>query len=243
MSHGRSALEFRGAERLLRNALALAAQMLCAGIAGAQLIGSPGTGGNGLPFTYSGNVLYQQVYASRLFVAGTITGVRFFRTVDPSGTGDIGNARFTFSLSTTSAPVNGLNTSDLSQNIGADNTPVLERLFAGVNVPFGESLTLMFTRGFVFDPSRGNLLLDIMIDPLTGPGYVLFDAHNGDFGTQSSRAMRLGGGFESYGLVTEFLTTPLDVVPEPAAWALTGGGVVVLLVVRRRRRLIGGAFG
>lgn len=223
-----------------RLVFALTALMLSAGCVGAQRIGAIGTGGNGLPFTFTADTRYQQVYASPLFGGGTITGVRFFRTVDPSGTGDIANARFTFSLSTTSARVNGLNTLDLSRNVGNDNVQVLDQFLGNLNVPYGGSLTLMFTRGFVYDPSRGNLLLDIAIAPLGGPGFVLFDAHNGDFGDQSSRAMRFASGYESYGLVTEFLTTPFEVAPEPETWALMCGGLSMLLIIAKqaRRRLV-----
>ncbi len=92
----------------------------------------------------------------------------------------------------------------------------------------------MFTNAFRFDPSLGNLLLDIAIEPRGGPGFVLFDARNGDFGSLSSRAMNTGAGFESYGLVTEFLTTPFEPVPEPATFALMIGGLAMLLAARVR---------
>lgn len=210
---------------------------LHAAAANAQLIGWPGTGGNGFPFTLSGFSRYQQVYASSQFRASTITGIRFFRTVNPDGTGDIANARFTFSLSTTRAAVNGLNTANLGANVGADNTQVLNLLAQGVNIPFGQSFTLMFTNAFNFDPSLGNLLLDIAIAPNVGPGFILFDAHNGDFGALSSRAFNCcGSGFESYGLVTEFLNTPLQLVPEASTWSLTSGGLVLLGVALARMR-------
>ena len=69
-----------------------------------------------------------------------------------------------------------------------------------------------------------------------GPAFVLFDARNGDFGSLSSRAMNTGAGFESYGLVTEFLTTPFEPVPEPATFALMIGGLAMLLAARVRMR-------
>lgn len=119
---------------------------------GAQRIGWPGTGGNGFPFIFSGVSRYQQVYAATQFRATTIAGIRFFRTVDSQGTGDVASARFSFALSTTNAAVNGLDTVNLSTNVGADNTRVLDSLIRGVNIPFGQSFTLMFTTPFNFDP-------------------------------------------------------------------------------------------
>lgn len=175
------------------------------------------------------------MYAASQFRASTITGVRFFRTVDPDGTGDIGNARFTFALSTTGAAVNSLNTMNLSATVGADNTQVLDLLANGVNVPFGQSFTLLFTKVFNYDPSLGNLVLDIAIAPNGSPGFVLFNARNGDFGNISSRALNCcGGGLESYGLVTRFLSTPFAVVPEASTWSMMRAALVMVVMLTVR---------
>ena len=48
--------------------------------------------------------------------------------------------------------------------------------------------------------------------------------------------MNTGAGFESYGLVTELLTTPFEPVPEPATFSLMIGGLAMLLAARLRMR-------
>ena len=111
---------------------------------------------------------FQEVYDSLLFSGTrTFTGIAFY-----CQGGNPNSGTFQISLSSTSAKTNkntllgssisdydtGLNTSNLSANLGSDNTVVyngaLPALSNGV-------LTITFTTPFTYDPANGNLLLDV----------------------------------------------------------------------------------
>ena len=116
---------------------------------------------------------FQQVYSSLALPPGstTFTGIAFYC----SG-GQPNGGTFTISLSTTSAPtspndtypfVTGLNTSNLSANIGSDNTVVYSGALPalsgspGIQAVFGRMLTITFTTPFTYNTADGNLLLDV----------------------------------------------------------------------------------
>ncbi len=228
--------------RLLSVLLALGA---AAGApAHAQRIGGPTVPGSSNQFPFGSPVggnpgtRYQQVYASQQFTPGLITGVRFFRSALNLGTGKITDARYLLSLSTTRKAVNGLNVTDLSDNLGADNRQVLDLRTDGLHVPFGGELTFTFTTPFAYDPTAGNLLFDMRLLDIGARGDVFFDRPS-TFGTISSRAHDFGLGFESSGNITEFLRAPTTTVPEPSTYAMLTAGVVALVTIRRahgRRR-------
>jgi PEP-CTERM motif len=137
-------------------------------------------------------------------------------------TGDVeenANGTYTISLSTTSAPVNGLS-SNMSNNIGADNTTI----FSGPLPTYVADSTLTFSLAtpFVYDPSQGNLLLNITFSGVTNDTYADYVAQNDDFGTLSSRMVNgLSTGRSGYGLVTTF-----NIVPEPSTLGLAMIGLV-----------------
>jgi hypothetical protein len=218
----------------------VAAIVLAAAPLHAQLIGfpAPPNSGNQFPFgsPVGGNpgTRYQQVYDGSQFINAPITGVRFFRTSATNGTGNVTDARYVFSLSTTTRAVNGLNIFNFNRNIGADNTQALDVTLQGVNVAFGSSLTFTFTNPFVYDPARGNLLLDIQLSNISKRGDVFFDSQFETFGDISSRAHNFGAGYDSTGLVTEFLHAPLTTAPEPSTYVLIGAGLAAIALVRRR---------
>jgi len=202
-------------------------------------IGGLGTGENYFPFgggAGSGK-RYQQVYSSALFGGPmTISEIDFFNNIREPGLRPLSGSTFSIYLSTTSKLVNGLDTV-MANNVGGDNA----LFFLGVldsTVPFVDAeykLQLMGTP-FTYNPAYGNLLIDIRA---TGGATsdLFMDAHNGDFGTDSSRMHDYGGGFESVGLVTQFVGPASgDPIPEAGTLAslctLVGLGGVWL---RRRR--------
>jgi hypothetical protein len=202
------------------------------------LFGTIGAGGNAFPFSGTfddpGGTRYQQVYDDAKFGATgpiDITAITFFNT---SGSGDFRTATYDFFLSTSNFPVNALDTVDLNNNPGPDQTLVGSFALTG---PVGPGpITFTLTTPFTYDPADGDLLLDIHVSGATdNPFNAFLDAMNGDFGTDSSRAHDFGTGFEMFGLVTEFEFTPAGpVVPAPPAVLLGLVGAGVAGLARRR---------
>ena len=208
-------------------------------------IGAPGDPGNGNAFPF-GNTFggvgftsrYQQVYNKSLFSTPiAINQITFFHTNNniggPGGVG-IQPATYTIHLSTTGKPVNGLDASNFNANVGADDA-----FFFSANLGGAIGPELSFNGpAFHYDPSAGNLLLDITKVDISDPLVDIFlDAHAGTFGSDSSRA----GTFSttsniSYGLVTRFSFQPTS-TPEPGSMVLLAGILVAGTGLARRRRM------
>ncbi len=211
--------------------VSLVALSLAAPVHAGILVGAPPDPetGNCIPFGCTLSAIYQQVYNSNAFPGAiTITGLTFFHTQYAPG-GDLNTGTYTVSLSTTSKAVDGLNTVNFDENLGADNA----LFFSGTlpaSVPFGESFTLS-GGPFAYDPALGNLLVDIRIADIgnTGPGTYLDYRH--EPGTLFSRAGSFGGN--SSGLVTQF-ETEAAAIPEPGTLSLLAAGLLALPLLRRR---------
>jgi hypothetical protein len=181
-------------------------------------------GSNCYPFGCTGNgggfpgTVYQQVYNENNFGnVMTIIGLTFFRTQDSTGPDNLDGGTYNIYLSSTSKAVNGLDLVNFDNNDGPDNTLVFSGSLPAA-VAFGSSFTID-TSPFLYDPANGNLLIDMRISGVSHAGSNIYlDARAGTAGTIFSRAQNFGGGYDSFGLVTEF-----EVVPEP--------GTVILLLV------------
>ncbi len=195
--------------------------------------------GNCFPFGCSGT-RYQQVYNSSLFPNPfSFNTVTFFNTKFGPGAGIIDTANYEIRFSETPKAVNGLDTSVFDNNIGVNDQPFFNGVLGGPIGPSMEFLILGST--YNYDPSQGNLLMDIHKIDLPGSGSVFLDARNGTFGIDSSRAHNFGIAFESWGLVTKFGETngpgPGPVVPEPSTLLLTTLGLAGAGLSRRRPRI------
>lgn len=138
-------------------------------------------------------------------------------------------------LAASAAERKGKHYTVFTDNVGADNTLIEAKALSG---PMPTKWT--FSGGtFLYDPSMGNLLVDILPAAPIAPGFSGYaDAMNGTFGTDSSRMHDFGTMFESWGLVTEFKGSPPNnqEVPEPGALALLAGFLLVGGGVALRRR-------
>jgi hypothetical protein len=193
-------------------------------------------------------VRYQQVYGASAFSALTepvaITGLSFFAYPDVCyGPGfcfpqsqNISDGTYTFSLSTTSRAVNGLSTT-LDNNVGTDNTVFFSGALSGTSTVTG-------TTPFVYDPTMGNVLLDITISSQT-PNGSFFNVSS-LANDQMSRMWSVDGisaadetvAARTYGLVTQFDYTAVTPVPEPESYAMLGFGLLTVGIVARRRKLV-----
>jgi len=196
-------------------------------------------GGNCFPFGCVYNAEYQQVYNHGQFGVApiTITDLEFFNTQTDVGATAMRSGTWTISLSTTAADWNTIS-GTYASNIGADNTTV----FSGnLSQPwaFGDTLEIVLTTPFTYNPLSGNLLLDVVGSGIAASGTNIFfdvNSSNSYFSRvfcYSGIACSDGAVATGYGLVTGFSTG--SSVPEPATEALFGLGIAVFGLVARRR--------
>jgi hypothetical protein len=201
-----------------------------------------GDNNNGSPFTESTSYHYQQVYDAKQFAAlgtngGLINFVGFrYNTYN--------NAPMIYhsmrvSLSTTAKAVDGLS-STFSENIGPDNLIVYSGNYTlGVApAPSPFPMIIRFTPAFHFNPTNGNLLLDIQwpsANLFSGNGPPSMDAVNVS-GDSVSRVFArnvydtyipTNGTADTIGLVTLFGVAP-EVPPSPVINSLRLSGTNLL---------------
>src|SRR5262249_30390450 len=125
---------------------------------------------NVFPFSaYTGE--YQQAYAANAFSGQTtITGLSFFFS-RPSNTvaGD-----FTISLSYSAHPVGSLS-STYADNIGNGSTTIFSGHISQSGSP-GGTLTIIGNTSFLYDPSLGDLLLDVVASNETSSAALAFNS-------------------------------------------------------------------
>ena len=144
-------------------------------------LGDPQNWGTGWPFTMyfaSGDSVgdrYQQVYDSAEFpsIPIIITGITFF----PRSGASWREGAYDFSLSVTSSQVNDLDTSNLDNNVGSSQQFFTNDFLSG---SIGSTTYTFVGTPYTYDPSAGNLLLDICILPVSGNGSGAFDARRWD---------------------------------------------------------------
>ena len=193
------------------------------------------------PF-FNNSVRYQQVYSASQFPSSTgplmITQIAFRpdgSVTDPSLIIRFDSVRI--DLSTTSRTPSTLSTL-FASNVGTDDITVYNS-FVFVNAlvtgpPGGpKDFTVAFNLNpFIYDPSAGNLLLDVRAFESGGEISAPFDAQSNSPFTAHVDAPNISaasGSFFADGLVTQFQFTP---VPEPSTLLLISLGALLVGVAR-----------
>lgn len=201
---------------------AVGASVIALGAAGSAqalsiTIGAPGDPGSGDCAPFGCTQKYQEIYHANLFSSPIlIDTISFFNK--NSGPGSISAATYTINLSTTSKAVNDLSNT-FADNIGANN----QSFFVGsLGGPISNGKFSITGNSFLYDPSQGNLLLDISKDAGSNDFSVFLDFQNGSAPNGSiSRVFSFdnspsGNTNSNYGLVTEFSGNAQS-VPEPTS--------------------------
>ena len=208
--------------------------------------------GNSFPFNIAmsgfDSQRYQQVYDASEFGMDplSISGLMFRPDTLAGDPFDSMISNVEIRLSTTPQPVDGLSLT-FANNIGADEITVFSGPLSLSSADTGSALPAMprdfdigitFDTAFTYDPTLGNLLLDISV--FESASTTAFDAAfvGGDttsrvFTTISGAASPTADMADVTGLVTKFVTTD---VPEPGGLTLLAIGLAGLGFARRRFR-------
>jgi hypothetical protein len=186
----------------------------------------------GLTGSYTAAYLgeYQQVYASSAFAGPVAINEIAFSAYFPYA----GTANYSLSL--------GLGTTIRTPaSPGSQFASGWTTVFSGSTVanftttPNDFDFSINFTTPFTYDPTKGNLLLDVQVSSASGGNSNLgtyFDVQ--DQSPDMGRLWSSGAtvvGTPSEGLVTQFAVTA---VPEPRAGALCLAALAALLLCRRQ---------
>ena len=220
-----------------------------------------GNDNNGFPFNIGNSSMrYQQVYGATDFVLGgvatpqNITQIAFRPDASAGGAFSSTLLSIQIDLSTTSKAPDGLSTT-FADNVGANDTVVFPRgplALSSSNSgpaagPKAFDIVVNLSTPFLYDPTKGNLLLDVR--NFSGGTATFLDAQitQGDSisrvlsGWPGSTVSSSTGTADTIGLVTQFTFGAASVVPEPPTGTLIGVGAGMMfgyrsLLVRRRRR-------
>ena len=187
---------------------------------------------------------FMQLYDASIFKniaqgGGFITGIAF--RGDPYwGTVGLFVPKLQINFSITQKSVSTMS-SVFSENVGSGETVVFAAApvgtgFTGGGGHSGYSTLLGQDKPYFYDPSKGNLLIDIQV--LSGSGIIftgdqgaIFDGWNVDSDgiasvyNQRSETMPTTGVVSTFGLATAFFITP---IPEPSTVGLGLGGLGLL---------------
>ena len=232
-----------------RSLACLLLSLAAAGAAQAQdvSVGGAVAGSNAFPFTgydFQSPNRYQQLYTAANFSQPVfIDAIRFANSVatDAGLAGGIADGEYLIRFAVTDRPENGLGL-DFDGNVAGYSAT----FFSGVMMSAGLRVA---GDPYFYDPSRGNLLLDVTVLSQEPVGWLGFDFS----GSATDGTSRVFYGFpppftppfpiiaDERGLLTTFETRSAAVVPEPGSLLLVATGLAAAAGVGVRRRRSGRA--
>jgi hypothetical protein len=228
---------------------AAAAVLLAAAPLSAQDVsfGGPVDGTNAFPFTgydFLPANRYQQLYTGSSFSGPVfIDAIRFSNSASVAGglPGSIAPGEYVVRFAVTDRAENGLGT-DFDANVAGFSATFFSGTLVG-------GLLRIAGDPYLFDPSRGNLLMDVTVLSQEPVGFLGLDfsrsAADGTSrvfntfplpATPVSPAVPSVVRADELALNTTFETRALLATPEPQTLALTAGGLGLIVVFVRRRR-------
>lgn len=199
----------------------------------------PGSG-NCFPFGCAYNAEYQQVYSQYEFPGPIfITNLEFYNTQYDNFATQLPTGNWTITLAMSN--IVGINTISGNYATNLANSFGVAQVWSGnINQAwtFGNTLVINLSTPYLYDPSQGNLLMDVVGLNVSTPGGSTFFDVNSSSGVMSrvycpsGVACQDGTVWPGYGLVTGFSTNP---VPEPGILLLMGSGLIGALGVLRHR--------
>jgi hypothetical protein len=213
---------FKGSQFIL--AIVLAA-CLCGGNVAFADVAIGGSGISDCTFMCTERI--QHVYAASEFPGPTtITKVSFFASPVPFGDTWNGVSTWQMNLSTSANPIGSLSLT-FANNVGGDSVVFDTQTFP-LSSPAANSL-VSFNGSFYYDPSFGDLLVDIVRTAGTGDG-VRLDASFGNTGLVE-RVFAFNGNVtaEHQGPDTYGLRVLFETVPEPSTSLCALLGIVSMI--------------
>jgi hypothetical protein len=155
---------------------------------------------NTAPFGGANDQRYQQIYdASAFGVGGQITRVAFFSPGQV--TQPLATARYTIRMVATPLSVMTLS-HDMDANLAAGAVTVLDATIT--DLEYDDVLTFELEQPFDYDPSEGNLLMDVTISNAVDEGRPVKVFRAVQNSPITSRRPAYGGVGDGFGLVTRF---------------------------------------
>jgi len=194
----------------------------------------------------------QMLFASSEFSGPISITAISFRAAPGTGPVDIDYGNVSVYLSTSPKSPDATSANRMSMTFAENMGPDFTLVFAGNNVLLSDpgcsgpgvcrfDLTNTLTTPFLYNPARGNLLLQVISSgfrDVSGTSLLdaeMFDSPGGliaEVAAFGSTTATEGFFFAPRGLITQFAFTD---VPEPASWMMTAVGLSALLWANRRR--------